>query len=78
MPNVEGFALDLEGLDGYPVALGHGSLDPVIGVEFGREANERLVAAGADVMYRETQMGHSVDPRYLAELAGWVERVLDA
>ena len=36
------------GLDGYPVAVAHGSLDPVIPVEFGRAAAERVRAAGAD------------------------------
>jgi phospholipase/carboxylesterase len=76
MPRVEGFELDLDGLDGYPVALGHGTQDPIIGVEWGREARDRLEEAGAAVLYRETPMGHSVDPRYLAELAGWIRDVL--
>ena len=47
MPEVEGFELDLTGLDGYPVAIAHGSLDPVIPVEFGRAAVERMRQAGA-------------------------------
>ena len=42
MPEVEGFELDLTGLEGYPVAIAHGSLDPVIPVEFGRAAAERV------------------------------------
>jgi phospholipase/carboxylesterase len=78
MPTVEGFALDLDGRDGYPVAIGHGTLDPVIDVSFGRQARDRLVEAGADVVYRETPMGHSVDPGFLAELRPWVARALDA
>lgn len=32
MPRVEGFELNLDGLQGYPVAIGHGIHDPVIGV----------------------------------------------
>src|SRR5947199_8442394 len=28
IPSVDGFALDLDGLDGYPVATGHGRFDP--------------------------------------------------
>jgi phospholipase/carboxylesterase len=78
MPTVEGFALDLDGRAGYPVAIGHGTLDPVIDVSFGREARERLQAAGADVVYRETPMGHSVDPSFLVGLRPWLARVLDA
>ncbi|HEX8065764.1 MAG TPA: hypothetical protein VF520_04465 [Thermoleophilaceae bacterium] len=76
VPRVDGLELDLSGLDGQPVAIGHGTLDPVIGVEWGREARERLESAGADVTWRESPMPHSVDPHFVTELAGWVERVL--
>jgi len=73
MPTVDGFSLDLQGASGLPVAIGHGSLDPVIGVEFGRDAHKRLQAAGADVTYEESQMAHSIDPRFLAKLSPWLE-----
>ena len=73
IPTVEGFGLDLEGDDLPPVAIGHGTHDPVIGVEFGRAARGRLEAAGVAVTYRESPMPHAVDPDYLGELAGWVE-----
>jgi predicted esterase len=55
-----------------PIAIGHGTYDDVIGVEWGRAARDTLTAAGADVLYRETPMGHSVDPAFLSELAGWI------
>jgi predicted esterase len=58
------------------VAIGHGTHDPVIGVEFGRRARALLEAAGADVLYRESVMAHSIDPEYLSELRGWLENVL--
>jgi phospholipase/carboxylesterase len=70
IPTVEGF--ELGDPSGLPVAIGHGTYDPVIGVQFGRSAHERLEAAGADVIYRESPMAHSVDPQYLRELRGWV------
>ena len=72
MPEVEGFELDLAGLDGYPVAVAHGSLDPVIPVEFGRAAAERVRAAGADLLWRETPVPHTIDPRVLPELQAFV------
>jgi phospholipase/carboxylesterase len=72
IPTVEGFALDLQARQGYPVWIAHGELDPVIGVEFGRDANERLTAGGLDVTYRESPMGHSIDPRTLPDLGRWV------
>jgi phospholipase/carboxylesterase len=70
LPAVEGFELgDPAGL---PVAIGHGTFDPVIGVEFGRDARDRLTEAGAEVTYRESPMPHAIDPGFLRELPDWV------
>jgi phospholipase/carboxylesterase len=70
IPQVDGF--ELGDATGLPVAIGHGTYDPVIGVEFGREARDRLQQAGADVTYRESPMAHTIDPSFLADLRGWV------
>ena len=72
MPTVEGFDPDVERRQGLPVFIGHGSADPVIGVEWGREGRDRLEAAGADVTYHESPVGHGIDPRVMAELPAWV------
>ena len=77
IPNVEALELDLESRAGMPVAIGHGTHDPVIGVEWGRSARDRLESAGAAVTYRESPIGHSIDPGSLTELAGWVEHALE-
>ena len=76
MPTVEGFELVLEGRQGLPVAIGHGTDDPIIPVAWGRQAHERLSAAGADVLYRESPMAHAVDPRELPTFAQWIGRTL--
>jgi phospholipase/carboxylesterase len=68
MPRVEGLALDLSELDGYPVAIAHGSLDPVIPVDFSREARTVMEEAGADILYREAPLPHTIDPHILPEL----------
>jgi phospholipase/carboxylesterase len=72
IPTVAGWELRGDGLQDYPVAIAHGSLDPVISVEFARDAKRRLEAAGADVLYRESQMAHTIDPRVIPELQAWV------
>jgi phospholipase/carboxylesterase len=72
IPEVEGFQLQLGKAAGLPVAIGHGTHDPVISVEFGRDARDRLEAAGADVTYRESPMPHTIDPGFLRELPGWL------
>jgi phospholipase/carboxylesterase len=61
-----------------PVAIGHGTYDPVIGVEWGRRAKEQLEAAGAAVLYRESALPHTVDPTFLAELQPWVTAAISA
>jgi phospholipase/carboxylesterase len=76
LPRVPGFALDLESRHGLRVAIGHGTADPVIGVEFGREAKQILEEAGLDVTWRESPMMHGVDPAYLAELEGWLREAV--
>jgi phospholipase/carboxylesterase len=76
IPQVEGF--ELGDATGLPVAIGHGTYDPVIGVEFGREARDRLTEAGADVTYRESPMAHTIDPAFLGDLRGWVGERADS
>ena len=72
---VEGFDLDLEAHREVPVVVGHGSLDPIIPVQLGRSAVDRLQAAGLDVDYHETRMGHTIDPAFARSLAGWLARL---
>jgi phospholipase/carboxylesterase len=76
IPSVDGFELDLGDLRGLPVAIGHGTHDPIIGVEFGRAARDRLSDAGASVTYRESPMPHAIDPAFLGELRSWLEAAL--
>jgi phospholipase/carboxylesterase len=72
MPTVEGFELDLSDIP--PVAIGHGTYDPIISVEFGRQAREVLEQADASVLYREYPLPHAIDPSFLAELRAWLAR----
>ncbi|TML46586.1 MAG: phospholipase [Actinobacteria bacterium] len=71
IPTVEGFELDLSP-PLPPVAIGHGTYDPVISVEWSRRAKEQLEQAGADVLYREYPLPHAIDPGYLSELSTWL------
>jgi phospholipase/carboxylesterase len=76
VPVVAGFDLDLPGRAGLPVAIGHGTLDPVIEVGFGRSARDQLEGAGLVVRYQESPMPHSIDPAFLGELRGWLSGVI--
>jgi phospholipase/carboxylesterase len=76
VPTVESLRLDLTPPLS-PVAIGHGTHDPVISVEFGRQAKRLLEEVGAEVLYRESPMQHTVDPSFVAELQSWVSDVVD-
>jgi phospholipase/carboxylesterase len=72
IPEVEGFQLELGKAAGLPVAIGHGTHDPVISVEFARKARDQLTEAGAEVNYRESPMPHTIDPGFMRELPSWL------
>jgi len=59
-----------------PVFLAHGLQDPVIPVSVGAAANSLLSAAGYAVEWKEYRMPHSVCATELADINGWLKRVL--
>jgi phospholipase/carboxylesterase len=71
VPTVPGFELDLAS-PLPPVAIGHGTFDTVISVDWGRQARQVLEAAGAEVLYREYPLPHAVDPGFLSEVEAWL------
>src|SRR5215204_903176 len=76
-PQVDGLEIDVERTLP-PVAIGHGVYDPIIGVEWGRQARGLLQQAGADVIYREYPLPHAVDPSFLVELRPWLRSAVFA
>jgi phospholipase/carboxylesterase len=78
IPTVPGWEADLASRAGMPVAIGHGTRDPVIPIEFAHEARDRLTAAGLDVTYHESPITHTIDPRFLGSLPTLVARATGA
>jgi phospholipase/carboxylesterase len=62
IPTVDGWAAELDGREGLPVLIHHGRNDPVISVEFARQASELLDRAGLSVAYLESDAGHWLPP----------------
>jgi len=73
IPTVEGFELDLRHRQGFPVAIGHGTDDRIISVDFGREARRRLEEADLAVLYREAAVAHTIEPGFVAVLRDWLK-----
>ncbi len=76
IPTVEGWEPELETRPELPVFITHGARDPVISVDFARDARQRLEAAALPVEYHEHGGAHHLDPRTLPRMTAWVvERV---
>jgi phospholipase/carboxylesterase len=76
VPVVEGWEL---GEAPFPlIAIGHGTFDPVIPIEFAHRTLATLEAAGAEVLYRESPLPHAIDPAFVAELRPWLREAVAA
>ncbi len=72
VPTVEGWQPSLADHTGTRAFVAHGRNDPVIGIEFACQARELLEGGGLDVVYRESELGHQIDPSQLAEASAWL------
>ncbi len=72
IPSVAGWQAALDTRAELPVLITHGARDPVISVEFARDASARLEVAGLDVEYREHDGGHQLDPATLPAMKTWL------
>jgi len=72
IPTVERWEPELTGRPGLPVLIVHGARDPVISVDFARDARPRLQSAGLAVEYHEHDGGHHIDPATVALMQAWV------
>ena len=73
VPVVDGWEAELESRRGLPVCIAHGANDPIIRVDFGRDARELLTEGGLSVEYHESAAAHNLDPGVLPELTAWVQ-----
>jgi phospholipase/carboxylesterase len=76
VPTVEGWEPALADRTATRAFVSHGRNDPVIGVEFAQRARELLAVGGLDVTYRESDLGHQIDPAHLREASAWLGEVL--
>jgi phospholipase/carboxylesterase len=76
VPTVEGWEADLATRAELPVFIAHGRSDPVIGVDFARQARELLEGAGLPVTYLESDTGHQIDPAHIPAAREWLVELL--
>lgn len=72
MPDHAGVDWDLAAARSVPVLVQHGTEDPMVPVERGREVAGRLRDAGLAVTYEEYPMGHDISIESLTGMRAWV------
>lgn len=72
IPTVDVWSADLGARRDLPVFIAHGSLDPIISVDFARAARDTLGDAGLAVEYHESASAHHIDPRVLPDIQRWL------
>jgi phospholipase/carboxylesterase len=72
IPTVDGWSPELDSRAGLPVLIHHGANDPIISVDFARDARKRLTEAGLAVDYLESEAGHWLPPEVVPRAAALV------
>jgi phospholipase/carboxylesterase len=76
VPEVQGWELDAQ--EPFPpIAIAHGTYDEIIPVDFAHRSRQRLEDAGAVVSYRESPIGHAIDPQVVAEVRVWLRETIE-
>jgi phospholipase/carboxylesterase len=72
IPAVDGWQPDLGSRPELPVFIAHGRRDPIIDVQFARQAREVLAAGGLPVQYHESDAAHHIDPTHIPAAVHWL------
>jgi phospholipase/carboxylesterase len=76
VPVVDGWEPSFEGRESTRAFIAHGRRDPIIEVGFGQRARGLLEAGGLAVEYRESDVGHQIDPSHLTDATAWLGQTL--
>src|SRR3954469_14528359 len=76
VPVVEGWEPSLDDRTATRVFIAHGRQDPIMQVEFARQARELIETGGLPVEYHESDAGHHIDPAHVPAAVEWVGQTL--
>ena len=78
VPTVDGWTPDVagRGAGGLRAFVAHGRQDPVMDVQFARDAKALLESGGIDVEYHESDAAHHIDPHHVPAAVSWLAQTL--
>lgn len=77
LPGVNPLGLGARPVGAVPVLLQHGTNDPLVPAQRGRDLARALHTVGVPVVYREYPMEHQVALESLQDAHGWMQRVVE-
>jgi phospholipase/carboxylesterase len=75
IPTVDGWHPDLASRPDLPLFIAHGRRDPIMHVEFARQARALLESGGLPVDYHESDAAHHIDPAHVPAAVDWLANV---
>jgi phospholipase/carboxylesterase len=78
IPTVAGWEADIAARSDLRVFIAHGARDPVISIDFARQAAAVLREGGLRVDYQEGEGSHHIDPSQLEPARAWLAETLPA
>jgi len=75
VPTVDRWEPDLSRND-MPAFIAHGRQDPIMSIDFGRQARAMLGDAGFPVDYHESDAAHFIDPDHVPSAVKWLSEQL--
>jgi len=76
IPTVDGWQPSLADRQSLRVLIAHGRGDPIMDVNFARQARELLEAGGLPVEYHESDAAHHIDPAHVPAAVEWLGATL--
>ena len=76
VPVVDGWEPHFDDRTSTRVFIAHGQNDPVIEIGFARSARSLIEAAGLDVSYHESSLGHQIDPAHIPLARAWDDETI--
>jgi phospholipase/carboxylesterase len=76
VPTVAGWQPSLADRESTRAFVAHGRRDPIMEIGFAHRARKLLKEGGLAVEYRESDVGHTIDPAHLTDATAWLSETL--
>ena len=58
-----------------PIFMAHGSFDPVLKIEWGRESANKIIESGYKVEWKEYSMEHTISQKEILDIGKWISKI---